>query len=462
MHSKSITSPAPSDLDWIVSHVDRDAIDIVERLRKGGHTAYLAGGCVRDLLLRRTPKDFDIATSATPDSVLAIFPNSIETGKAFGVIRAPVAERSFEIATFRKDHDYRDGRRPGSVSFADAQTDAERRDFTINALFYDPVMNRLIDFVSGAVDLQQRLVRAVGDPDSRFTEDNLRLLRAPRFAAVLGFTIEDSTRQAVQRNAALLSNVTAERVCEEFSRILLESAKPGSALQMLLDLRLLHSFLPEACAMFGQTQYELHHPEGDVFEHTVLMLDMMESRSLALALAVLFHDIGKPAVVEHSRGYPSFPNHASAGSDIACKAMSRLRFPVQLREDVSAIVRNHMKFMDVQKMRTSTLRRLMGARTFPIELELHRLDCLCSHGHLENYRFLTGRLNEFQAEPVLPRPWISGNDIMELGIPQGPEVGYWRRRAYDLQLDGTVSDKGKLLKRIANDIKSGEHPSFPL
>ncbi len=462
MTSNTIASTDQQDIDWMAAHVDPDATAIVARLQNAGHTAYLAGGCVRDLLLRLTPKDFDIATSARPDSVLALFPDAIETGRSFGVIRVPVDSRSFEIATFRKDHAYADGRHPSSVSFSDARTDAERRDFTINALFYDPAANSLIDFVAGMADLHGRLVRAVGDPDARFREDHLRLLRGPRFAAVLGFEIGESTRQAIQRNAGLLSSVSSERICEEFSRILLESPRPGKAMRMLLDLQLLDSFLPEACRMSGQAQNEVHHPEGDVFTHTALMLDNMRSPDLALALAVLFHDIGKPAVVEHSRGYPSFPNHAAAGADITRSAIDRLRFPVHLRDDVSAIVRNHMKYMDVQKMRNSTLRRLMGAHTFRTELELHRLDCACSHGKLSNYRFLIERLKEFEAEPVLPAPWVSGNDIMQMGIPQGPEVGYWRRLAYDLQLDGAISDRGSLLARIAYDIKSGSRPPFPL
>jgi poly(A) polymerase len=421
------------------------AVSAVRRLQEAGHTAYWAGGCVRDRLLGREPKDYDIATDAVPDRVLALFPDSVEVGKAFGVVRARWDGCWFETATFRRDHAYHDGRRPDGVSFCDPRADAERRDFTINALFFDPVAERLHDFVGGQDDLRARLVRCVGDPEARMREDYLRLLRAPRFAETLGFALHPDTEAAVRRQAPALAGVSAERVRDELTRLLTEALHPGGALERLDDLNLLAVVLSEVAAMKGQQQPPQFHPEGDVFQHTVLMLNLMDRRDPLLAWAVLLHDVGKPLTAEETPDRIRFNRHSEEGAALAESLLRRLRFPVDTIQAVTHCIHNHMRFMEVRKMRPATLRRLMGAPTFETELELHRLDCLASHGALDNYSFLVERKAEYAERPVLPAPWVTGRDIMAMGVPEGRVVGHWRREAYDAQLDGRFPDREALL-----------------
>jgi poly(A) polymerase len=437
------------------------AAEAVRRLRSRGYTAFWAGGCVRDMLRGRQPRDYDIATDAPPDTVAGLFPGSHTVGKAFAVVRAPVDDTLFEIATFREDHGYADGRHPGSVSFTDARTDAGRRDFTINALFYDPVAETLIDYVGGANDVRAGIVRAVGDPAARFAEDHLRLLRAARFASTLEFSLDPGTAAAIRAHAALIDRVSPERVREELTRILLESPAPGRAVSLLDDLGLLDPMLPEITAMKGQPQPPEFHPEGDVFTHTLIMLDMMApaaQRCLAprqrvvLAYAALLHDIGKPMTARQDGDRLRFNGHAPEGAAAAAAVLSRLRFSSEDRDAVTFCIRNHMRLMDVQNMRRSTLRRLVGAPTFAVELELHRLDCLASHGDLSNYYFLVDVVREQADEPILPDPWISGHDIMALGVPEGPEVGQWRNRAYTAQLEGEIASRDDLLKWLRTEI----------
>ncbi len=433
------------------------AIRVVKVLQRAGHQALFAGGCVRDQLLGRDAKDFDVATSAHPDEVLSLFPRATAVGRSFGVILVHSEEHSTEVATFRAEADYEDGRRPGSVHFTDAQTDAGRRDFTINALFLDPVTDQLFDFVEGQSDLHHRLIRTVGDPHARFAEDHLRMLRAVRFAAALDFSVHPDTADAIQAHASSIRRISAERIQQELTRLLTESSRPGSGLRLLHETGLLVHLLPEVAAMVGQAQPAEFHPEGDVFTHTCMMLDAMQHPTPTLAYAVLLHDVGKPPTAAATREPDGstrirFNGHARVGADMAREILQRLRMPKRHIEAISHCVENHMRFMEVQKMRPATLRRLTGNLTFPVELELHRLDCLCSHGDISNHEFLVDYLAHREDEPRLPPNWVTGHDIMALGVPEGPEVGEWMARAYEAQLDGHHADRAALLAWLRGEV----------
>ena len=434
------------------------ALEVVQKLQSAGHQALFAGGCVRDDLLGREAKDFDVATSARPDEVLALFPRATAVGRSFGVILVHDGEHSTEVATFRAESDYQDGRRPSQVHFSDAETDAQRRDFTINAMFYDPVEDCLLDVVQGQVDLQQRLVHTVGDPHARFAEDHLRMLRAVRFAATLEFSIHPETLAAIKAHAASIRRISAERIQQELNRLLTESPRPGNGLHLLHEAGLLAHILPEVAAMVGQDQPPEFHPEGDVFTHTCMMLDAMQHPTLTLAYALLLHDVGKPPTAattlepDGSRRI-RFNGHARVGAAMAREILARLRMPRRHTDAIVHCVENHMRFMDVQKMRKATLRRLTGSLTFPVELELHRLDCLCSHGDLSNHKFLVEALAHRGEPPTLPARWVNGADIMALGLTEGPDVGKWLAKAYDAQLDGLFADREALLAWLCGEIK---------
>ena len=445
------------------SRLQDTARDIVRTLRASGFTAYWAGGCVRDMLLGRTAKDVDIATSARPEHVQVLFPRTLEIGKAFGVIQVLRDEAAFEVATFRHDQPYRDGRHPEGVTFGSAEEDAQRRDFTINGLFYDPETQQVLDFVGGERDLRAHLVRAIGQPEARFEEDHLRLLRAARFASVLEFDIEPDTADAIRRLAPRLADVSAERLQQEITRLLVESPRAGQGLVRLHDLGLLAVILPEVERMIGQEQPPAFHPEGDVFTHTVLMLDRMENATPELVWAVLLHDVGKPATARLSEEADGstrirFHEHDSVGAETAEQILQRLKMPTRLIETVRHCVANHMRFMSVQQMRKAKLRQMAGAPTFPLEMELHRLDCLASHRDLSNYEFLLKFVEELKNEPVLPSPWVRGNDIMALGIPEGPRVGYWHKKAYEAQLENRFPTREALLDWLKHSIEAGEEP----
>jgi poly(A) polymerase len=432
------------------------ALEAVQRLQKAGFIAFFAGGCVRDLVMGRTPKDYDLATNAIPDKVLDLFPESVAVGKSFGVIRVQVANHWYEVATFRKDAAYSDGRHPESVTFSDPETDAERRDFTINALFYDPVRQELLDYVQGMEDIAQHRVRTVGDPEARFREDRLRLLRAVRFAATLEFTLDPATAAAIRAAAPGIVMISAERIREELTRILTEARHVGEALIMLSDLALLEAILPEVAVMHGTEQPPEFHPEGDVFKHTVLMLNALHTTDPQLAWAVLLHDVGKPPTAQLKEGRWRFERHAGVGAEVARRILERLRFSSDDAAAIGHMVGNHMRFVDVKEMRRSTLRQLVGAPTFVQELELHRLDCLASHGDLENYGYLVAFLDQMRSEPVLPDPWVSGRDVMALGIPEGRDVGVWRKKAYEAQLEGVAPDRDHLLTWLRNEVAASD------
>lgn len=429
-------------------------LEVLRQLHGAGHEAFFVGGCVRDLLLGRQPKDWDIATAALPDQIEALFAHTLPIGKAFGIIMVvPPEGAPVEVAAYRADSPYADGRRPDSVTFTNAREDALRRDFTINALLLDPATGQIQDFVGGRADLDARLIRAIGDPAQRFAEDHLRLLRAIRFSATLGFTIEPVTFAAIQQLAPNIRRISAERIRDELFRLLTDSPKAGEALELLRESGLLKHILPEVEAMVGVEQPPEFHPEGDVFTHTRLMLDALPPQpSLRLALSVLLHDVGKPptarwATLPDGTQRWRFENHAPLGADMARDILERLRTPTALVEDVCAIVGNHMRLADAPKMRRAKLRRLIGAPTFPDDLELHRLDCLSSHAQLDVYDFLQIQQSQFAAEPVLPEPLVKGRDLIELGLVPGPAFKTILQDLYDHQLEGET-DKAVLLASV--------------
>lgn len=426
---------------------------VLDTLRQAGFTAYLAGGCVRDLLLGLPPKDYDIATDATPDAVAALFTESDTVGRAFGVVLVRHGGHQFEVATFRSDRDYRDGRHPGSVVFSSPREDAERRDFTINAMFLDPAERRIYDYTGGRNDLERRVVRCVGTPEARFAEDHLRMLRAIRFAGVLSFDLDKATAEAIGRLAANVSRISPERVREELCRMLREAPRPGDALRLADDVGLLAHVLPEVAAMKGQAQPPEYHPEGDVFTHTVLMLNLLPPRpGCTLAFAVLLHDVGKPATAEEVNGRLRFHSHAEKGAEIACDIMKRLRFASREVDDVVTCIRNHMQFADAMNMKRATLRRLIGRPTFRDELELHRIDCLGSHGKLGNYDFLLEAEAQFARESPLPPRWVTGRDMIALGVKPGPTMGILLREAYDAQIGGQFDSRESVLEWLKERI----------
>ena len=439
------------------------AVDVVGRLRAAGHEALWAGGCVRDLIMGREPKDFDVATSAVPGQVERLFPGAVTVGKSFGVVRVRVQTHEYEVATFRKDQAYRDGRHPEGVVFTDEQTDALRRDFTVNALFLDPLAGAVRDYVGGQADLAARLIRAVGRADDRFAEDHLRMLRAVRFASTLYFKLDPATAEAIRRHAQKIEKVSAERIQQELTRILLEAAQPGAALELLQTVGLLPVILPEISALRGQEQPPQFHPEGDVWTHTIMMLNAIRpwpaqggQPDLRLAYAVLLHDVGKPGTAKFVENRIRFDCHAGVGATMAEEILKRLRLP---NDDIKAIafcIGNHMRFMDVQRMRKATLCRLVGAPTFTTELELHRLDCAASHGDLTNHAFLVAFQAARRAEPVLPKPWVTGHDILSLGITAGREIGRWKQLVYDTQLEGLVENREAALAWLRHELAAAE------
>ena len=431
------------------------AREVVQHLASSGYTAFWAGGCVRDMLLGLIPKDYDVATDARPDDVLNCFPSAIEVGRSFGVMRVPWKGVYFEVATFRKDHGYRDGRHPESVSFVEPEIDAHRRDFTINAMFYNPLSETVHDFVDGRQDLEKKLVRCVGDPQERFAEDHLRMLRAARIAATLEFDIEDKTEAAIRRNAKRINAISMERVREELIRLFLESKRPGQALVLLDRLDLLEPLLPEVAATKGQEQPPEFHPEGDVFTHTVMLLDLMECRSRHLVFSALLHDIGKPVTAATDQnGRIRFNRHAGVGAEMTRVIMRRLRFSNEDIDAVTHCVNSHMRFVDVPHMKSSTLRKFVGSPTFPVEMELHRLDCLSSHGKLDTYNYIQEFQKSLAEEPVLPQPWITGRELLDLGLEEGKAIGKWLQSAYDAQLEGRFDSRESLLKWLEKEIQA--------
>jgi poly(A) polymerase len=434
------------------------ATDLARRLQQAGHTAYFAGGCVRDELLGLDPHDYDIATSAKPAEVQKLFPHTQAVGAHFGVILVMEHGRAFEVATFRSDHEYIDGRRPEMVTFSTPEDDAARRDFTINGMFHDPVADSFIDFVGGRADLQSKTLRAIGDPVARFCEDKLRLLRAIRFAARFDYQIDPATWDALRAHAADIHAVSAERIREELVKIL---AHPNRVrgFDLLDQSGLLQEILPEIEKLKGCEQPPQFHPEGDVFVHTRAMLELLPPDAPAtVALAVLFHDIGKPPTFRYHSDEDRirFSGHDRVGAAMTEKLMERLRFSRHDIDRVAEAVRQHMVFKDVQNMRTAKLKRFMAREGFEEELELHRVDCQSSHGALDNYDFLKAKAEEFANEPLIPPPLVTGRDLIDLGWKPGPHFGPLLEAIQTAQLEGTLTTPEEALAWIKEN-----HPAPP-
>lgn len=453
------------------------AAGIVERLRTAGFSAYLVGGCVRDRLMGIVPKDYDIATSAPPQVVGRLFARTVAVGAAFGVVRVLEEGGSYEVATFRSDGAYSDGRRPGRVTWStDPGQDVQRRDFTINGLLYDPSCGRVLDFVGGEQDIRSGVIRTIGSAERRFREDRLRLVRAVRFAARFGYELEAETLAALRGQAGEVTGVSPERIREELVRMLTEG-HAAAGIRRLEEAGLLVHLLPEVADLQGVPQPPEFHPEGDCWVHTLLMLKLMDQsgsarekalrggespdlpgdRSVALssapygnswvsypsatlAVGVLLHDIGKPPTFER-RDRIRFNRHAEVGARMALRICERLRFSRKQQERITALVRDHLKFIDLPRMRASTLKRFLGQEGFEEHLELHRLDCLGSHGNLDNWRMAAATLDRSEPEDLHPPPILTGNDLIQMGYTPGPVFREILGSLRDAQLDNRVETR---------------------
>ncbi len=427
------------------------AIRIAARLREHGYQAWLVGGCVRDLLLGREPKDYDISTDARPDQLLEMFPQAQLVGAQFGVVLVD----GVEVATFRSDHSYQDGRHPSDVTFeSDPKQDVLRRDFTINALLLDTSSltsldsstSEVVDYVGGLADLRAKIIRAIGDPEQRFEEDHLRMLRAVRFAARFGFEIEPGTLAAIQKLHQRITRVSPERIRDEIVRILTEGA-PRRGFELLDASGLLVDILPEVAAMKGVEQPPEFHPEGDVWTHTLIMLEGLREPTATLALGVLLHDVGKPGtfrVADRIR----FDGHVELGERIARDILTRLRFSNADIDQVIALIANHMRFKHVTEMRDSKLKRMLRMDRFEEHLELHRLDCTSSHGHLENYEFVKSKFEESPPDVLRPPRLLSGDDLKEAGYRPGPAFARMLEAVEDAQLESKIHTKEEALELV--------------
>ena len=440
-------SPASAD-----SPLNATACSIARRLRGASHVAYFAGGSVRDFLRGVAPKDIDIATDARPEQVQKLFSRTYAVGAHFGVVVVLENGFNFEVATFRSDGAYVDGRRPTEVHFSSAEEDAQRRDFTINGMFFDPVAEEVIDFVNGRADLEARVIRAIGDAGQRFAEDRLRMLRAVRFATTLEFEIEPATWAALQASSSSISEISAERIREELVRIFM-SPQRVRGWDLLDASGLMAVVLPELAALKGCEQPPQFHPEGDVFKHTRIMLELLPPDvSLPLVFSVLLHDIGKPPTysVDES-GRIRFNGHDRVGAEMTEAVMQRLRFSRAEIDATVEMVRQHMVFKDVPNMRTAKLKRFMARPTFVDELELHRVDCASSHGMLDNYEFLQAKREEFAKEPIIPPPLVRGDDLKALGLQPGPKFGEILEAVETRQLEGAFRDREEALEWVRSE-----------
>ena len=435
--------------------LEKSARAIVQRLHDAGHVALFAGGCVRDRLMGVEPHDYDVATDARPGQVQALFRRTVAVGAHFGVIVVLDGSYEFQVATFRNDGQYIDGRHPANVSFSTPEQDAERRDFTVNGLFFDPLADRLIDYVGGQRDLDARVLRAIGNPYDRFREDRLRMMRAARFATTLGFDIDGPTWRAVCENAPHIREVSAERIREELMKILL-SPRRVRGFDLLDESGLLREILPEIEALKGCEQPPQFHPEGDVFKHTRIMMELLPAQvSGPLVLSVLFHDIGKPGTFAvDPDGRIRFSGHDRLGAEMTERAMLRLRFSRAEIDATVEAVANHMVFKDVQQMRVAKLKRFLARPHMDDELELHRVDCTSSHGMLDNYEFLKARREEFASEPLIPPPLITGRDLIALGMKPSPRFSEILEAVESRQLEKTLTTRDESLAFVRAEFMS--------
>jgi tRNA nucleotidyltransferase/poly(A) polymerase len=416
------------------------AIEIVKRLRDRGYESYLAGGCVRDMLLNKSPQDFDITTSAKPDEIREIFPHTIPVGAQFGVMLVIDAGQPYEVATFRYDGPYLDGRRPIEVRYGSLKEDILRRDFTINGMVFDPLEDRVIDLVGGRTDLARRTIRAIGDARDRFAEDRLRMIRAVRFAAALDFTIEERTFAGIKEAAEAVTQVSWERIGDEITRILTEGgAKKG--FELLNTTGLLKVLLPEIEAMKGVEQSPDYHPEGDVFTHTLLTLAHLDCPTETLAYGCLLHDVAKPACISRVGERLTFYGHTEKGAEMAVEILQRLKRSRATWERVAYLVRNHLRHTQAPQMRLSTLKRFLGENGIGELLNLTRIDALSANGDLTYYRFCMEKLGELKQEEIHPEPLLRGRDLIEMGFAPGPIFQHILEHVEEAQLGGELSDR---------------------
>jgi poly(A) polymerase len=434
------------------------AISIVRTLRDRGHQAYLVGGCVRDLVLGREPADYDVTTDATPDEVMGIFPETYAVGAQFGVVLVPAPgdaagcvstegtdhpkTNAVEVATFRSDVGYSDGRHPDQVRYSkDPREDVERRDFTINGLLFDPIKDEVLDFVGGRADLEAGIIRTIGDAERRFAEDKLRMLRAVRFAARFEYQIEPKTSAAIPKMAARIHQVSRERVRDELTRMLTEG-HARRAFLLLDESGLLNEILREITAMKGVEQPPQFHPEGDVFVHTLLLLDKLPHPCpLTLAWGALLHDVGKPPTFRVAPDRIRFDGHVEVGVKMAQEILHRLRFSNDDTEQILALVANHMRFADVQKMKESTFKRFVRLPDFAEHMELHRIDCQASHGDLTCYQFTREKMSSIPPEAIRPKPLVTGDDLIAAGYMPGPRFKEILDAVEDGQLEGRLATR---------------------
>lgn len=419
---------------------------IVETLRENGFIAYFAGGFVRDILLEVTEKgDIDIATNAKPQTIARLFHSTIDVGEQFGVMVVVLDGYNYEVATFRSDVGIHDGRHPSQVVFTDAQTDALRRDFTINGMFYDPQTNEIIDFVNGTEDCRNKVIRAIGDPRLRFREDYLRMLRAIRFSSRFNFPIEQQTWNAICESSSHITEISPERIYAEINRMLC-GANPEIAIDLLEKSGMLKVILPEVSALAGVEQPPEFHPEGDVYIHTLKALhNLNKNPSGILAWSTLLHDIGKPPTIHYAKDRIRFNNHDRVGAEMAVNVLKRLKASNAVVEGVDACISNHMNFMNVTRMRLSNLKKFLARPTLQDELELHRVDCLASHGDISNCTFIEEQIQKHPAETIKPPPVLTGKDLIALGLKPGPKFGKILSTVYDLQLEEQIKNKDEAL-----------------
>lgn len=447
-----------------MSDAKQHATEIIRTLRERGHQAYFAGGCVRDLLLGREPADYDVATDATPRQVMQIFPQTFAVGEQFGVVLVPTTEaeganKAIEVATFRSDVGYSDGRHPDEVRFTkDPREDVERRDFTINGMMLDPLLpdttnDAVLDFVGGCKDLKAGIIRAIGDPERRFAEDKLRMLRAVRFAARFGYQIEPATMAAMQRLAPQIHQVSCERIREELTKMLTEG-RARRAFLLLDESKLLPEVLPEIAKMKGVEQPPQYHPEGDVFVHTLLLLDKLPAgASKTLAWGALLHDVGKPPTFRVAPDRIRFDGHVDVGVKMAAEICRRLRFSNDETDQILALVDNHMRFGDVQRMKQSTLKRFFRLPQFDEHLELHRIDCLSSNGNLDGYEYTLEQMRSMPPEAIRPIPLLTGRDLIEAGYEPGPRFKEVLAAVEDAQLEGRLTSREAAMEFVRREFK---------
>jgi poly(A) polymerase len=423
------------------------ALFIVRRLRDAGHESYLAGGCVRDMLMHKEPQDYDITTAAKPDEVARIFAETVPVGAQFGVILVLVEGMPFEVATFRHDGPYLDGRHPSEVRYGSLREDVLRRDFTINGMVYDPVRDMVIDMVNGQQDVEARIIRAIGEPRARFEEDRLRMIRAVRFAAKLNFAVERETLAAIREQAATATMVSWERIGDEITRILTEGgARRG--FELLEETGLLETLLPEVAAMKGVEQSPDYHPEGDVFTHTLLLLGQLDDPTETLAYGCLLHDVAKPVCMRKEGERITFYGHMERGAEMAEAILQRLKRSRDTWERVAYLVRSHLRHTQAPAMRLSTLKRFLGEDAIGELLELTRIDALAANGDLTHYNFCKEKLAELKEEEIHPAPLVRGRDLIALGLTPGPLFSRILAQVEEAQLGGELRDRQEAIEWI--------------